>query len=65
MKDHEYILSEINKNIKDTLESIENRIVSGGIITMEDYKFNLGIRYALTKLEDYIKLVSREDGINE
>jgi len=36
MKDHEYILTEINKNIKDTLESIENRIVSGGITTMED-----------------------------
>ncbi len=65
MKDHEYILNEINKNIKDTLEAIENRIVTGGISTMEDYKFNLGIRYALTKLNDYIKLVSREDGINE
>ena len=61
MKDHEYILNEINKNIKETLESIENRLVIGGISTMEDYKFNLGIRYALTKLDEYIKLVSRED----
>lgn len=65
MKDHEYILSEINREIKESLETIENRMVSGDVASMEDYKYNLGFRNSLKKLKEYITLVSREDGINE
>lgn len=61
MNDHEYILSEINKHIKDTLEIIENRMVTGSFSDMEDYKFNLGIRHALVKLDEYITILKRED----
>ena len=61
MSDHEYILSEINKHIKDTLETIENRMVTGSLSNMEDYKFHLGIRHALVKLDEYIKILKRED----
>lgn len=61
MKDHEYILSEINREIKESLETIENRMVSGDVSTMEDYKYNLGFRNSLKKLKEYITLVSRED----
>lgn len=61
MKDHEYILSEINREIKESLETIENRMVSGDVSSMEDYKYNLGFRNSLKKLKDYITLVSRED----
>lgn len=65
MKDHEYILTEINREIKESLETIENRMVSGDVASMEDYKYNLGFRNSLKKLKEYITLVSREDGINE
>lgn len=61
MKDHEYILTEINREIKESLETIENRMVSGDISGMEDYKYNLGFRNSLKKLKEYITLVSRED----
>ena len=61
MQDHEYILSEINREIKESLETIENRMVSGDVANMEDYKYNLGFRNSLKKLNEYIKLVSRED----
>lgn len=61
MKDHEYILSEINREIKESLETIENRMVSGDVSSMEDYKYNLGFRNSLNKLKEYITLVSRED----
>lgn len=61
MKDHEYILTEINREIKESLETIENRMVSGDVSSMEDYKYNLGFRNSLKKLKEYITLVSRED----
>lgn len=61
MKDHEYILTEINREIKESLETIENRMVSGDVASMEDYKYNLGFRNSLNKLKEYITLVSRED----
>lgn len=61
MKDHEYILSEINREIKESLDTIENRMVSGDVSSMEDYKYNLGFRNSLKKLKEYITLVSRED----
>lgn len=61
MKDHEYILSEINREIKESLDTIENRMVTGDISNMEDYKYNLGFRNSLKKLKEYITLVSRED----
>ena len=61
MKDHEYILTEINREIKESLETIENRMVSGDIFSMEDYKYNLGYRNSLKKLKEYITLLNRED----
>lgn len=61
MKDHEYILTEINREIKESLETIENRMVSGDIFSMEDYKYNLGFRNSLKKLKEYITLLNRED----
>jgi hypothetical protein len=61
MIDHEYILAELRRDIRHTLEGIENRIVCGNVSDMEDYKYNLGIRYALTKVEAIIELLSRED----
>lgn len=61
MKDHEYILTEINREIKESLETIENRMVSGDVASMEDYKYNLGFRNSLKKFKEYITLVSRED----
>ena len=61
MNNHEYILSEINKHIKDTLETIENRMVTGSLSNMEDYKIHLGIRHALVKLDEYIKILKGED----
>lgn len=61
MKDHEYILTEINREIKESLETIENRMVSGDVASMEDYKYNLGFRNSLKKLKEYITLLNRED----
>ncbi len=65
MKDHEYILTEVNREIKESLEKIENIMLRGDVSSMEDYKFYLGERYALTKIKDYITTLGREDGINE
>lgn len=61
MNDHEYILSEIKKHINYNLEIIENRMVTGNLSGMEDYKFHLGARQALVKLNEDIKILSRED----
>ena len=36
-------------------------MVTGSISDMEDYKFNLGIRHALVKLDEYITILKRED----
>jgi hypothetical protein len=65
MKDHEYILNEINNHLTETLKTIENRMLTGSLSNMEDYKFHLGIRHAIVKLNEYIKLISREDVIND
>jgi exonuclease VII large subunit len=65
MKDYEYILTEVNKEIKESLEKIESIILRGDVSSMEDYKFYLGERYALTKIKDYIATLGREDEINE
>jgi hypothetical protein len=59
MRDSEYILSELIKTIKVNLESVENRLVSGGICHIEEYKYNLGARYTLHTLSDFIKELSR------
>lgn len=61
MNDHEYILSEVNKFINHNLEIIENRMVTGNLSGMEDYKFHLGARDTLVKLDEYIKILRRED----
>jgi hypothetical protein len=40
-------------------------MLRGDVSSMEDYKFYLGERYALTKIKDYIATLGREDEINE
>jgi hypothetical protein len=59
MRDSEYILSELIKTIKDNLESVEHRLVSGAICHIEEYKYNLGARCTLYALSDRIKELSR------
>lgn len=61
MRDPEYILNEVIKNIKNNLEVIENRLIGGNISSMEDYKYNLGARCTLYALYDSINEMIRED----
>jgi hypothetical protein len=59
MRDSEYILNELVKMINANLESVENRLINGSIYHIEDYKYNLGARYTLSSLSDFVKELSR------
>ena len=54
MRDSEYILDKIILDIRDNLEVVENRLVKGQIGSMEDYKYNLGMRCVLATLQNTI-----------
>jgi len=59
MRDSEYILNELIKTITANLESVENRLINGSIYNIEEYKYNLGARYTLNSLSDFIKELNR------
>jgi hypothetical protein len=54
MNDSDYILSKIKTYINDGLNSVTTRLVQGNIQSMEEYKFNLGMRSSLTQLKNNI-----------
>ena len=47
MRDSEYILDEVIRLLKVNLEAVENRLITGNIHNIEDYKYNLGLRNLL------------------
>ena len=54
MKDSEYILDKVILDIEDNLRVVENRMTNGNICSMEDYKYNLGMRHILFSLQSTI-----------
>ncbi len=54
MRDSEYILDEVIRLLKVNLEVVENRLITGNIHNIEDYKYNLGLRSSLSVVQDYI-----------
>lgn len=61
MRDSEYILDKLIETIKDNLECVETRLIKGNIISMEDYKYNLGMRFILDTLQEAIDELSRDN----
>jgi hypothetical protein len=61
MRDSEYILDKLIETIKNNLECVETRLIKGNIISMEDYKYNLGMRFILDTLRSTIDELSREN----
>jgi hypothetical protein len=61
MKDSEYILGKVIKTIKDNLECVETRLVNGTIKSLEDYKYNLGMRYILHIMDLTINDITKGD----
>jgi|GEM_PF-4194422 len=61
MRDSEYILDKLIETIKNNLECVETRLIKGNIISMEDYKYNLGMRFILDTLQEAINELSRDN----
>lgn len=61
MRDSEYILDKLIETIKNNLECVETRLIKGNIISMEDYKYNLGMRFILDTLQEAIDELSRDN----
>lgn len=59
MRDSEYILDKLSETIRTTLGSVESRLVNGNIISIEDYKYNLGMRFILHTLQTEITELNR------
>jgi len=60
MKDHEYILNKVLEEVKKNLELVEGRLINGSVSSIENYKYNLGIRTALNIIEAYIEQLKKE-----
>jgi len=61
MRDSEYILDKLIETINDNLKVVESRMIKGNIQTMEDYRYNLGIRFILSTLQEEIKELNRSN----
>jgi len=61
MRDSEYILDKLIETINDNLEVVESRMIKGNIQTMEDYRYNLGMRFILSTLQEEIKELNRSN----
>lgn len=61
MRDSEYILDKLIETINDNLKVVESRLIKGNIITMEEYKYNLGMRFILSTLQNDINELSRSN----
>jgi hypothetical protein len=59
MRDSEYILDEVIRLLKTNLDVVESNLISGNIINIEDYKYNLGIRRGLHVLQEHISELTR------
>lgn len=59
MRDSEYILDEIIRLLKVNLDTVENKLISGNINGVEDYKYNLGIRRGLHVLQEYVNELTK------
>jgi len=51
MRDSEYILDKVVLDIAENLKVVEDKMIRGSITSMEDYKFNLGMRHILSNLQ--------------
>jgi len=61
MRDSEYILDKLIETINDNLKVVESRLIKGNILTMEEYKYNLGMRFILSTLQNDINELSRSN----
>jgi len=61
MRDSEYILDKLIETINDNLKVVESRMIKGNIQTMEDYRYNLGMRFILATLQEEIKELNRSN----
>ena len=61
MRDSEYILDKLIETINDNLEVVESRMIKGNIQTMGDYRYNLGMRFILSTLQEEIKELNRSN----
>jgi hypothetical protein len=61
MRDSEYILDKLIETINDNLKVVESRMIKGNIQTMEDYRYNLGMRFILATLQEDIKELNRSN----
>jgi|APGre2960657444_1045066.scaffolds.fasta_scaffold164614_2 hypothetical protein len=61
MRDSEYILDKLIETINDNLKVVESRMIKGNIQTMEDYRYNLGMRFILSTLQEEIKELNRSN----
>jgi hypothetical protein len=61
MRDSEYILDKLIETINDNLKVVESRLIKGNVQTMEDYRYNLGMRFILSTLQNDINELSRSN----
>lgn len=61
IRDSEYILDKLTETINDNLKVVESRLIKGNILTMEEYKYNLGMRFILSTLQNDINELSRSN----
>lgn len=61
MRDSEYILDKLTETINDNLKVVESRLIKGNILTMEEYKYNLGMRFILSTLQNDINELNRSN----
>ena len=61
MRDSEYILDKLIETINDNVKVVESRLIKGNILTMEEYKYNLGMRFILSTLQNDINELSRSN----
>lgn len=61
MLDHEYILTKTINLIKDNLKLVEDKLIGGGLSSMEDYKYHCGLRYAFDAILCHIKEAMKEE----
>jgi len=59
MRDSDYILDKITLSINDTLSDVNNRLIKGHVKSMEEYKYNLGMRCVLCNLQSTINELSK------
>jgi hypothetical protein len=59
MNDSDFIISQIRSNLKDTINELNEKLITGNVSDIEDYKYKLGARVSLVKTEEYIDNLMR------